>query len=138
MKHDRRITTRERRTLVRTACALPVVYRAGSPSTHDAVLAEVGHGGLRLRTQRALVPGHFAMICTKSSNGRDTIELKARTVWCHFDPSTRAFVSGLRVLQDASDTGARIAELVYDALEQSGATAALYEESSDVPLAWTA
>lgn len=137
MKTHRHSQPRERRTLARTSCALPVVYRAGSSKPHDAVIVEVGHGGIRLRTQRALVPGHFAMIYAQPAKaGR--IELKTRTVWSHFDASQRAFISGLRVLHDVPDTGARLAELVYDALEQNGATAPLFDESLAMPLAWSA
>ena len=50
----------------------------------------------------------------------------------------RAFESGLRVLHDVGDVGLRLAELVYDALEQSGATADLRDEVAELPLAWSA
>lgn len=128
---------RERRALVRTACSLPVVYFAGSLDVRRAVLTEVGHGGLRLTTTRALIPGHYALVRAESPDGSVT-ELKARVVWSRYDHARRHFDNGLRLLHDQADTGARVAELVYDALDQNGATAPLYDEARASDLAWTA
>lgn len=127
---------RERRSLVRVGCAFTLAYRAGSTTTYPAVLTEVGHGGVRLQTARAFIPGNFAMIVAPDT--AHGIELKARVVWSRYEPAVRAFVTGLRVLHDDPDVGPRIAEWVYDALDRNGATASLFDEARDVPLAWSA
>jgi hypothetical protein len=93
---------------------------------------------MRVRSARALVPGHFVLVHIAENAHRGPLELKARVVWSQFRRESRAFESGIRVLHDVPDVGARIADVVYDALEQSGATAGLRDESVELPLAWSA
>ena len=138
MNHTKPWPRRERRSLARVACAFTVAYRSGTAMAHTAVLTEVGHGGVRLQSARAFIPGNFAIVLAPSAAPGAGVELKTRVIWSRYEPSQRAFVTGLRVLHDVSDVGARIADLVYDALEQSGATAPLYDEAVDTPLAWIA
>ena len=111
----------DHRRFVRIPYTVPATYRYAAREDGEAVLCDVGRGGVRLRMGRYLRPGTLVLI-TVDDDVADSAgpELKASIAWCCPDGSASAFEAGMRVIYDEPSAIAEMSRLVHQGLIASG------------------
>lgn len=78
-------------------------------------------GGACIRVGRYLGPGRHVLLSVKIGTDRDAYaELKGRVAFCRPSEDGKAFVAGVRVFDNAAETGCILSELILEASAQSG------------------
>ncbi len=112
---------RNLRRFVRVPYPMQMRYSYGALQHGNAVVLDVGRGGMRLRMGRYLRPGTSILFHLPESAGDSGAhQLEGRIVWCEPEFGTSQFTAGLRILHDEIESISRVSQLVHHALIISG------------------
>lgn len=113
--------TDDHRRFVRLPYGAAARYIDGSQAVGQAVVKNIGRGGIAVTMGRYLRPGTLLTISVSDCRAAGQCEgLKARVVWSCPLPGSPEFHAGLRIIHDEPGAVAEVSRLLYRALAASG------------------